>query len=856
MKKYYEGGSRREIVFPVGGIGTGCIGLDGTGRLREWEIFNRPNKYSLNGYSHFGIKVERGGKTVDARAMNSDLFGPYNGGFENSGIGPARETMAGAPHFRDARFGGEFPLAEIEFLDDTFPGSVKLKAFNPFIPSDEDDSGLPAAFYTAEVTNTGDEPLTYTFELTVNNPSEHPHINRAVESASFRGIELADTADDEKAVKYGRLVFGVPADCDMQTQLYWYRGGWFDSLSIFWQDFTAPGRLKERTYPETAGKREQDHATVAVSASVAPGETWSQRFLIAWYYPNCEKYWFENSCIRGDVKPGPDDTWKNYYAKLFKGAADVAEYSMREWDRLERETVLFHDALYASDLPEAALEAVGSTISVLKSPTVMRLTEGEFVGWEGAWRTRGSCEGSCTHVWNYAFALPFLFPRLERSMRELDYTYNQNDDGGMAFRLMLPPGIGRSAFRPCVDGQMGGIIKTYREWKLSGDDEWLKKWWPKVKKSLEYAWAPTNTDRWDPEREGVITGRQHHTLDMELFGPNAWLNGFYVGALKAAAEMAEAMGDADAALFSGLYEKGRAYTDDKLFNGEYYCQNVDIRDKEVLTPFLDGATIFGGSTFDTYWNDEAGQIKYQIAGGCIIDQVLAQWMCELSGVGEILDREHVDSALKSIYRNNYKESFRDYFNPCRIFALNDDSGLVICTWPEGVEKPVVPIPYGEESMHGFEYQAASHMIMHGFEEEGMNVVKGIRKRYDGTVRNPWNEIECGNNYARSMASYALLLVYSGFRFDMRKKRMGMLPLHDGTYFWAVDGAWGTCTQKDGKTELKVLYGALTLGEWVVPAAEKIAKAALNGKNLPFAVKDGALAVGPAELTAGDVLTAE
>lgn len=841
MKRKYMGEKRREISFPLGGIGSGSIGLDGTGRFRDWEIFNRPSKGSINGFSHFGIKAEADGKTVDARVMNADLLGSYMGRYvahneySGYGYGPSRHLLSGVPHFRDSVFYGEFPLAQVEFMDETFPGRVRLEAFNPFIPSNDADSSIPAAFFTAEVRNIGDQTLTYTFALSVNNPSSRTHLNRLSHGAHFQGIELADDLADREAPGFGSILFAIPADAAMQAQQYWYRGSWFDNLQIFWQDFTAPGELKNRVYDGTediAYNNREDVATIAVRAVVAPGETWRQRFLIGWYYPNCCNYWSRQPC---------EQTWKNYYAALFDGPESVADYAFCEWDRLEAQTRLFHNALFSSNLPPEAMEAVSANLSILKSPTVLRLADGQFYGFEGCQCNIGCCEGSCTHVWNYTFALPFLFPKLERSMRELDYTYNQGEDGGMSFRLQLPLGRGRWKFRPCVDGQMGGVIKTYREWKLSGDSEWLRRWWPKVKKSLEYAWAPTNEDCWDPERSGVLTGRQHHTLDMELFGPNAWLNSFYLGALKAASEMADAVGEPEStAAYRKLYEQGRAYTDAELFNGEYYVQKVDIHDPHILDPYEAGDTLTGGSTRKVYWSDEAHQLKYQIAEGCGVDQVLAQWMCELSGVGDILDRSHVAEALRSIYRYNFKPSLRDHFNPCRIYGLNDDAGLVICEWPEGKEKPVVPIPYAEETMHGFEYQAAIHMIMHGMEEEGMNVVRGIRQRYDGEKRNPWNEFECGSNYARSMASYALLLAYSGFHFDMVRKKMGMKPLRPGCYFWSLDGAWGVCTVEGSFAELEVLYGELTLKSWVVPDAEKVVGMTLDGVDQAFTADEDAL----------------
>ena len=204
------------------------------------------------------------------------------------------------------------------------------------------------------------------------------------------------------------------------------------------------------------------------------------------------------------------------------------------------------------------LEAVSANLSTLKSPTCLRLEDGSFYGWEGCGCVEGCCEGSCTHVWNYAQALPFLFPSLERSMRDLDFRYNMRDDGGMVFRLQLPLGRERGVFRPCVDGQFGGVMKLYRDWKICGDTEWLRSHWDAVKKNIAFAWAPTNADGWDRDQDGILEGRQHHTLDMELFGPNSWLTGMYLGALKAAAEMADTLGDTEAEdRYRALFKRGQ-----------------------------------------------------------------------------------------------------------------------------------------------------------------------------------------------------------------------------------------------------------------------------------------------------------
>ncbi len=156
---------------------------------------------------------------------------------------------------------------------------------------------------------------------------------------------------------------------------------------------------------------------------------------------------------------------------------------------------------------------MSSTLGVLRSATVIRLEGGELWGWEGQHIGEGSCEGSCTHVWNYQQALAWLFPALERTLRETEFTYNQLPNGGLTFRQRLPLGSGFDIIGPCADGHFGATIKAYREWRNSGDDAWLRRFWPNIRKSIEYAWSPDNPDRWDPDRTGVLWGKQHHTLD-------------------------------------------------------------------------------------------------------------------------------------------------------------------------------------------------------------------------------------------------------------------------------------------------------------------------------------------------------
>jgi uncharacterized protein (DUF608 family) len=554
--------------------------------------------------------------------------------------------------------------------------------------------------------------------------------------------------------------------------------------------------------------------------------------VISWNFPNCEDYWHPEE-NRGK--------WKNHYAARWPSAIATARYALEDWSRLHMATETFRGALFGSTLPPVALDAVSANLAILKSPTALRLEDGTFYGWEGLHPDEGCCEGSCTHVWNYQQALAFLFPELERSMRTADYRYNLQPDGGMPFRIQLPLGTGPWNFRPCTDGQLGGVMKTYRDWKICGDDDWLRELWPSVRRSLEYTWSEHNPDRWDPERSGVLTGRQHHTLDMELFGPNAWLTGFYLGALKSASEMARHLGeDGFADDCMTMFEKGKTWVDEHLFNGEFYIQQVDLGHRALLEGFGDADdTLRGGSALEAYWNSEHEEIKYQIGEGSSIDQVLGQWHASLYGLGDLFDPEQVKSACAAIYRHNFIPDMSQVYNPCRIYCLNDEGGLVICAWPEGTYKPLIPAPYSQETMNGFEYAAAIHMIMVGLVDEGLECVQAIRDRYDGAKRNPWNEFECGNNYARSMASYALLNAYSGFRFDMSKGLVGFNPVIGDTApfrcFWSLDRGWGTVELDANGCRLSVLHGDLPLRHLKIPVLGKLNDpvVAVDGQPVPF-----------------------
>ena len=831
-----SGDRLRAVSFPVGGIGAGCIGLAGNGDLAEWEIFNRPAKGVRNGLSHFAVRAEReGGGVVDARILHGDFAGELSGAgdapFAGFGYGPDADSLCGLPHFRSVSLRGEFPVGEWSFRDPRFPGDATLAAWSPFVPGRSDVSSLPCAVFEISLRNRAREPLVFSAVGCLASPWSGDAASSRVLRRAGRAVLLHRNATGTDALDYGELALtldpsgpadapagdptgGTPVEVSRQTSLF--RGPWCDKREVYWHDLDAPGPFRDRKY---AGPGERgDAGLIAARFRLAPGESRTVRFVVSWFVPNRTNDWTPPDRLAAQMKESgvARNLWRNYYAEaLCSGAADAAARLLRGLRGTRAQVFAFRDALHRrTTIPPASLDGAAATLSVLVSPTVLRLPDGALWGWEGVAAKVGSCEGSCQHVWNYEQATALLFPDLARSMREQQFRFNFDPDGGLLFRQPLPPGIRarRSPwYRPCVDGTMGEVLKTFREWRVSGDTAWLRSVWPAAKKALSYAWSPENPDRWDPEKSGVLTGRQHHTLDMELFGPTAWLEGLYLAALRAAAVMAQAVGESDfAAECLRVFCRGRAWTEKHLFNGEYYA-GEDIEGKPVgladLLPFEDAK--------NRYWDAEHREAKYQIGGGLSIDAHLGPLWAALYGVTPygFLDPDRVDATLRAILRYNFKPSMREAANTWRVFAADDEAGTVMVSWPKGRRRPVIPIPYHSECMTGFEWAFATHLAWRGLANEAEKVAAAIRARYDGAKRNPWNEIECGSNYARAMAAWGMLQAFSGFHYDMTRGEIGFAPRLPGAFscFWSLGRAWGVYSRTaSGRERIEVLFGSLTL----------------------------------------------
>jgi uncharacterized protein (DUF608 family) len=825
--RVFRGESLKMLSFPLGGVAAGSLGLGGRGQLRDWEIFNRPNKGFSPPYAFPAIWVQSGSAKPVARVLEARILPPYEG---QDGLGSS--NAPGLSRLESAEFTGEYPLAHIDFLDSTLPVAVELDAFSPFIPHEPDDSGLPVAILRYRVTNHKAAPAKVGIAFSIDNPvkvitsrdnarpGQDKRRNEHRASASLEGFlmnnpELA--ADDPM---FGS--FALAATPSQGTSIThwrgWPKGRWWNSPMLFWDAFSANGEL---------GSEPDPYSTVAAlcqQRTIPPGQSATFTFLLAWHFPNRTPDWCGWTAPEGKGKT----VIGNFYATRFADAWSAAEYTAQNLDRLENSTRLFAKALRESTLPAVVKEAASANLSTLASTTCFRTADGEFHGFEGSNDTSGCCFGNCTHVWNYETATTFLFPSFARSLRKASFGYSMDDDGGMRFRQLLPDGYARFGYA-ATDGQMGQIMHAYLDWKLSGDDAWGRSIWPRMKKALSFAWEPGG---WDPGRKGVLTGVQHNTYDVEFYGPNPMCGIWYLGALRACEEMGRALGDtASADQYRALFRQGSQWIDANLFNGEFFIQQITGYPRDQVAPNLRS----------DMGSDDTEHPQYQVGQGCLIDQLVGQYLAEIAGLGALVSRDHIHSTLASLYRFNYKRSMIDHNNVERTFALNDEAAMVICDYGTA-PRPQIPFPYYAEVMTGFEHSAAALMIFSDMVGEGVECIGNIRSRYDGVKRNPWDEAECGHHYARAMASWSSLVALSGWSYDAFEGAViavPRLPHQQFNCFWATGTGWGTFTYEQSRGTLftlNVLAGTLPQRSCEISAPGSIASVRLGNKPIGHVVE--------------------
>ncbi len=800
----YSGDRLSRVAFPMGGMGGGMICLEGTGALSHFSLRNKPEVFNEPCvFAAVGIK----GNPAAARVLEGPVPGWKLFGRPDTGNG-AGGSSYGLPRFARADFRFRFPFGFVTLADPRLPVRAEITGWSPFEPGDHDNASLPVAGLEYAITNTSPGLVEGVFSYNARNFLALDRARQAVRPTAG-GFVLWGGAPAEKPWDECAMSFTV-TDSGAKVNHAWFRGGWWDALTVAWKDVVEAAcfdRVPGADGPPSPG------ATLFVPFRLAPGESRTIALRLAWYAGKTNMRIGKDPPGSSPEVIAASSFYHPWYAERFPGIDQITSYWGAQYDQLRQRTSRFSACFYDTTLPDEAIEAVGANLAILKSPTVLRQSDGRLWSWEGSSDSSGCCHGSCTHVWNYAQAIPHLFPALERSLRETEFGPSQNDAGHQAFRSALPIRVLEHDFHAAADGQLGGIMKVFREWRIGGDTGWLRQLWPKVRKSLDYC-----IETWDPARRGWVEEPHHNTYDIEFWGPDGMCTSFYLGALTAAVSMGKALGE-DVSGYQALLDKGVQAAEQNLYNGEYFIQKIEWKNLRASSP-LETKSMVGEYSPEARALLEREGPKYQYGDGCLSDGVLGSWIALVCGVGQVLDSAKVASHLKSVHRYNLRKDLSTHANPQRpSYACGAEGGLLLCSWPKG-GKLTLPFVYSDEVWTGIEYQVAAHLIMMGLVNEGLEIVRICRSRYDGRVRNPFNEYECGHWYARAMSSYALLQALGGARYDAVEKVLYLRPRVAGDFraFLSTATGYGTVGVRKGKPFFEPAAGKVEIKEIRLGAA--------------------------------------
>ena len=805
-----SGEKLRCAAMPLGGIGTGSIAIGGDGLLKQWQITNTVRHRAFVPNSFFGVWTKKVGDTGTPSVCRA-LMCPKVHEFPNfvpaelvsdHKVEPGmKEMFKILPGVEDIRFIGEYPVAFLEFIDPSLPIDISLITFNPFVPLDPKNSGLPVIVFKFHIQNSSEAPCEVALVGNLLNFLGWDgikglkgdssllfagNINYYKEIGDWHAIQMKSKTVLKSDRRFGEVTIAIDQPEAMVTTQW-------NDLENFWACFSDKGVLPDPISEEVSPIGESWVGSLGSRKTLNPGESVEIRFFLAWNFPNRVVDWIIDDTQIPDKNT---EFWiGNRYSEWFKrNSIEVIKYVRDNWSNLSDKTEKFHEIFYSSALPPEVLTSISAPISTIRAPTCFWMRDGAFHGFEGchgastAVSSGGCCPLDCTHVWNYSFSLAHLYPSLERTMRETEFKM-QHETGYLPHRSVVPmylpqllKGGSWDMIGPAIDGMLGTILKIYRDYLITGDLNFLKKSWPFIERLIDYIFKNCDNDL-----KGIMYLDQPNTYDCTIYGINTFIGSLYLVTLLALEEIVKRLELPDLPQkFRGIYNSGRQILDEECWNGEYYIQKYD----------------------------EENIKQHQYGMGCFSDQLMGQWWAFHLGLGYILPSEHVDKAVESIFKYNFKESLENVEQTFRIFASKTDSGLMTCMWPHG-GKPEEPTLYSDEVWTGIEYEVAALCIYTGKIPEALKILQAVRNRYDGSRRNPWNEVECGDHYVRAMSSWTLLHALTGVDYSVESKQFTLGPkINSDNFqtFFITATAWGQVKQQitgeKSSCSLSVSHGSL------------------------------------------------
>ncbi|MFC2125891.1 GH116 family glycosyl-hydrolase [Bacteroidota bacterium] len=285
------------------------------------------------------------------------------------------------PRFSTAKFNVRFPFGMIELYDENIPLEVSVTGWSPFIPIDEDNSSLPVAGIEYTFSNSSGQQQDGVFSfntenfMKVNIPQESGSSNQVNNSIlPFPDGVLLWQEGNVDPRHEGGFGISIP-DEEVIVDHCWFRGGWFDPLSLIWKKID-----NQDTSPVEPVESGAPGASIFVPFSLEPGKSKTIKVLLSWHVPFSElrRGSEPDETVNEDAVCCNPETYKPWYSGKFRTAKEVGEYWNSNYDKLRDQSKLFSETFYDSSLPDEVLEAISANLTILKSPTVLRQQDGRM----------------------------------------------------------------------------------------------------------------------------------------------------------------------------------------------------------------------------------------------------------------------------------------------------------------------------------------------------------------------------------------------------------------------------------------------------------------------------------------------
>jgi non-lysosomal glucosylceramidase len=684
--------------IPIGGLGTGSIGRTHRGDFARWHLEVGRHRFAPLAADAFSVYVGRPDGVGEATVLST--FRPDT----LPAWGWTLPEGAGTYH-------ALFPRAWQAFEPDALGVRLVGEQLSPVIAGDLTSSALPIGVFEWWAENPGPAPITVGLMLTWQDPAADPR-TPALPGAWHETIETHDVGG---AILHAPV--GAPSGLRGTFALAASRApgvtvtvrSRFDAQADrdLWADFAADGRLESVDDRRPNGAGEAIGAAVAATIELAPGERRSIRFAVAWDLPVVEfgagRRW-----------------WKRYtrdWGRTGERAFDLASHAIAETPR-------WRDAIGAWQRPILESDERPDWYKAALFNELYFLVDG------GSFWEAGEVEPSesgrepepddpgrfaLMECYDYpfydsvdvdfyaSFAILELFPGLEsRGIRDLLAAIRVDDpeivtieaSGLPAPRKLggtVPHDIGgpdddpfyrpnRYKFQDVNDWKDLGpkfVLQTWRDAVAAGaeGDALIRDAWPTVEALLAHLSTRDRDGDGLPEHDG-LPDQTYDTWPMH--GPSAYGGSLWLGALAAAEAMAARLGDvAGGHRWTGWFERGQVAFDRRLWRGDHYA-----------------------------YDDGGGQSSDSV----MADQLAGQWYADATGLGDLLPRDRVEAALRTIHRRNVCG-----FAGGRMGAVNG-------TRPDG------SVDHSSEQSAevwvGTTYALAAFMIGRGLTEEGWETARG------------------------------------------------------------------------------------------------------------------------------------